>query len=220
MKYKSVFDIIGPIMIGPSSSHTAGVVKIGKLSRMLFGGDPKKANIYFYGSFAQTYKGHATDVAIVGGLLGFEPNDKRIRNSLEYAEKNGVEINFFSDNHEQQHPNTLMMELFDDKKTMRITGVSLGGGTVAITRINNFSIHISGELPALLVMHNDVYGVMASVLNKIAAHSINVAYMTTSRSDKGGEALMVIESDEKIDNDVVEAISKLDNIIWVKTLSM
>lgn len=221
MKYKSVFDIIGPIMIGPSSSHTAGVVKIGKIARILFGGSPEKATIYFYGSFAQTYRGHATDVAIVGGLLGFEPNDERIRESLEYAKNSGVDISFISNNTEQQsHPNTIMMELTKGNRTMKITGVSVGGGAISITRINSFSINLSGELPALLVMHKDLYGVIASVLNSIAAHKINIAYLTMSRSDKGGEALMVIESDEKISQALVDEISKLNNILWVNTLDI
>lgn len=220
MKYKSVFDIIGPIMIGPSSSHTAGVVKIGRLARLLFGGSPEKADIYLFGSFAQTYRGHATDVAIVGGLLGFDTNDERIRNAIDYATNQGIKIQFIPDNREQHHPNTLTLELYKGDKHMSITGVSLGGGAAAITQINSFPINLSGDLPTILVLHHDYYGVIASVAGTIAKHNINIANMNVSRSDKGGEALTIIESDEAIDETVIDEICNLDNILWAKIIKM
>lgn len=218
MKYKSVFDIIGPVMIGPSSSHTAGVVRIGRLAADLFGEPIQSALIQFYGSFSQTYHGHATDVAIVGGLLGFATDDKRIRNALDHAKEQNVSIEFVSSNEECKHPNTITMYLKNDKKSMKITGVSLGGGTVSITEINGFQINLSGENPSLLISHQDAYGVISSVTKIFADSEINIAQMEVSRSAKGEEALMIIESDQKISQSLVAALCEAKHVKWVKLI--
>lgn len=218
MKYKSVFDIIGPVMIGPSSSHTAGVVRIGRLAAELFGEPLESALINFYGSFSQTYRGHATDVAIVGGLLGFSTDDKRIRNALDYAKESHVNIEFVSCNEECKHPNTITMYLKNNHKSMKITGVSLGGGTVAITEINGFQINLSGENPSLLISHQDAFGAISSVTKIFADNEINIAHMEVSRSAKGEEALMIIESDQKINQNLVDNLCKAKHVKWVKLI--
>lgn len=218
MKYKSVFDIIGPIMIGPSSSHTAGVVRIGILAKELFGEEFQNALINFYGSFSQTYKGHATDVAIVGGLLGFQTDDKRIKDSIKIAKDLGLTIEFISSDEPVNHPNTLTMYLKNQRKTMKITGVSLGGGAVSITQINGFELHLSGENPTALISHNDAFGAISAVTKVFSDNEINIAHMEVSRSDKGGDALMIIESDQLISDELHQDLLRAKHVKWVKII--
>ncbi|MBU7591381.1 L-serine ammonia-lyase, iron-sulfur-dependent subunit beta [Metabacillus halosaccharovorans] len=214
MKYRSAFDIIGPIMIGPSSSHTAGAARIGRVARTLFGREPKKAIISLYGSFAKTYKGHGTDVAIVGGLLDFDTFDERIPQALQIAQKAGIEIEFIVENLVTDHPNTVRINLYDDKNhQMEIVGVSIGGGSIEITELNSFQLKLSGEYPAVLVVHQDKFGAISSVANILAKYELNIGHMEVSRKEKGNMAMMVIEVDQKIEDEVLKEIEKLPNII-------
>ncbi|WP_026559814.1 L-serine ammonia-lyase, iron-sulfur-dependent subunit beta [Bacillus sp. J37] len=214
MKFRSAFDIIGPIMIGPSSSHTAGAARIGRVARTLFGRKPKKAVISLYGSFAKTYKGHGTDVAIVGGLLDFDTFDERIPQALQIAQKAGIEIEFIVENLVTDHPNTVRINLYDDKNhQMEIVGVSIGGGSIEITELNSFQLKLSGECPAVLVVHQDKFGAISSVANILAKYELNIGHMEVSRKEKGNMAMMVIEVDQKIEDEVLKEIEKLPNII-------
>ncbi|MBU8878709.1 L-serine ammonia-lyase, iron-sulfur-dependent subunit beta [Bacillus sp. FJAT-29790] len=215
MKYRSAFDIIGPVMIGPSSSHTAGAARIGRVARTLFGSQPKKAVISLYGSFAKTYKGHGTDVAIVGGLLDFDTYDERIPSSLKLAEDAGMEIIFTIENTVTDHPNTVRINIYDDKKELEVVGISIGGGTIEITELNSFKLKLSGEHPAILVVHNDQFGVISAVTNIFAKYEINIGHMEVSRKEKGQMALMVIEVDQKIDQNVIAEIEKLPNVTQI-----
>lgn len=215
MKYKSVFDIIGPVMIGPSSSHTAGAARIGRMARSLFGREPKWVNIYLYGSFAQTYKGHGTDVAIVGGLLDFDTFDERIIESIKIAEHNGMEIKFIEEEAIMDHPNTAKIHLGDDEGELEIVGISIGGGKIEITEINGFDLRITGHDPAIIVLHHDRFGVIANVSNVLARHEINIGHMDVSRKEKGKLALMTIEVDQFIEDPVLDEISKLPNVLKV-----
>lgn len=215
MKYKSVFDIIGPIMIGPSSSHTAGAARIGRVARELFGREPKWANVYLYGSFAKTYKGHGTDVAIVGGLLDFDTFDERIKDSLNIANQKGMKIEFFEEDAITQHPNTARIHLGDDKGDLELVGISIGGGKIEIIELNGFELKLSGHHPAILVVHNDRFGAIANVSNVLAKYEINIGHMEVSRKEKGKIALMVIEVDQNIDQHVIDEIIKLPNILQV-----
>ncbi|MBL1225499.1 L-serine ammonia-lyase, iron-sulfur-dependent subunit beta [Enterococcus sp. BWR-S5] len=138
-KYKSAFDIIGPIMVGPSSSHTAGAVRIGKMARDLFRHTPRKLIVTFFGSFAETYKGHGTAVAIVAGVLGFETNDERIPDSLEIAEQQGVHVEFLVSRTPTDHANTVNLELIDNAEILNLTAISIGGGSIQLTEINHHS---------------------------------------------------------------------------------
>jgi L-serine dehydratase len=208
MKYRSVFDIIGPVMIGPSSSHTAGAARIGLLARKLFGKVPRKAIIHFYGSFAQTYKGHATDVAVVSGILGYASDDRRIPSALQIAQSAGLELSFMVEEAVPKHPNTVMIELERDEDRMQVVGVSIGGGLVQITQVDDFQLRLSGESPALLIFHQDAYGAIASVTQLLAFEQVNINHMEVSRSDKGKTALMVIETDTSVSADIVKLIAR------------
>ena len=202
-------------MIGPSSSHTAGAARIGRVARTLFARQPKKAEILLYGSFAKTYKGHGTDVAIVGGLLDFDTFDERIPTSLQLAEEAGMEVTFSVEEAVPEHPNTVRIKLSDDEKDLELVGISIGGGTIEITELNSFQLKLSGEHPAILVVHNDQFGVISSVTHILAQHEINIGHMEVSRKEKGKMALMVIEVDQKIAQDLIEDIEKLHHVTQV-----
>lgn len=215
MKFNSVFDIIGPVMIGPSSSHTAGAARIGKAARTLFGKQPKWAKIYLYESFAKTYKGHGTDFAITGGLLNFETDDPRMSDAFDIAHDHGMSIQFFEDSAKVDHPNTVRIVIGDDRANIELVGVSIGGGKVEITELNGFSLRLSGNHPAILVVHNDRSGAIASVTKILAKHGLNIGHMEVNRKDVGKEALMVIEVDENIESHVIHELKNADHIIQV-----
>ncbi|SFD86824.1 L-serine dehydratase [Bacillus sp. OV194] len=209
MKYKSVFDIIGPVMIGPSSSHTAGAARIGRVARHLFGRKPEYAHISFYGSFAKTYRGHGTDVAIVGGILDFDTFDTRIVDALSLAEEQGIDIKMTEEDALTDHPNTAKIILGDQNGKIQLVGVSIGGGKIEIVELNGFELKLSGNHPAMLIVHNDRYGAIAGVANILAKHQINIGHMRVSRKEKGQEALMIIEVDQNIDPVLIEEIESL-----------
>ncbi|MED3624265.1 L-serine ammonia-lyase, iron-sulfur-dependent subunit beta [Neobacillus thermocopriae] len=215
MKYRSVFDIIGPVMIGPSSSHTAGAARIGRVARSLFGREPKWANISFYGSFAQTYKGHGTDVAIVGGLLDFDTDDERIIHAIEIAKERGIKIRFIEEDAVPDHPNTARIIIGDHNGELELVGISIGGGKIEITELNGFELKLSGNHPAILVVHNDRFGAIASVANTLAKYEINIGHMEVSRKEKGKMALMTIEVDQNIDDNIIKELEELPNILKV-----
>ena len=215
MKFRSVFDIIGPVMIGPSSSHTAGAARIGRVARNLFDRDPKWAHISFYGSFAKTYKGHGTDVAIVGGLLDFDTFDERIKESLELARKKKMKITFREEEAVPEHPNTAKITVGDDDGELELVGISIGGGKIEIVELNGFKLRLSGHNPAILVVHDDRFGAIANVSNILAKHQINIGQMEVSRKEKGQMALMTIEVDHNLEDHVIAEITALPNITQV-----
>jgi L-serine dehydratase len=202
-------------MIGPSSSHTAGAARIGRVARTLFGREPKWVNISLYGSFAKTYRGHGTDVAIIGGILDYDTFDERIISSLEIAKKAGIEINFREEEAITDHPNTARVQIGDENGEFELVGISIGGGKIEITEINGFTLKLSGSNPAILVVHNDRYGAIASVSNVLAKHEINIGHMDVSRKEKGRIALMTIEVDQQINDELIQELTKLPNIINV-----
>lgn len=214
-KYQSVFEIIGPVMVGPSSSHTAGAVRIGQIARNIYGGDANKAKITFYGSFAHTYSGHGTDVAIVAGIMGMETFDSRIPIAFQVAEQAGLEIEIIADYDPVTFPNTCRIELSGDLEFVSIVGISVGGGTVQILQINDFNCHITGENPAVLVFHKDVKGRIAAVTNVIAEHEINVSHLEVSRKAKGKIALMIFQTDEAIAERCLTEIRNIPDILRV-----
>lgn len=219
MKYRSVFDIIGPIMIGPSSSHTAGAARIGRVARNIFGQEPKEIKIHFYGSFVETYRGHATDVAVIGGILDFDTHDLRIRDSIAIAKDMGIEIAFFQEEAVPVHPNTLKIILSRGDDIIEVEGISIGGGSISITKLNGFDLRLSGDYPTLLIMHNDKYGAIANVTNILTKYHINIGHMEVSRIEKGLTALMVIETDQVVDHEILKEISDKENIIKVILLN-
>ena len=212
MKYRSVFDIIGPIMVGPSSSHTAGAVRIGQLARSLFGHTPDRADIYFYGSFARTYRGHATDVAVLAGILGFQTHDTRIPHAFELAEKLGVAYQFHVEEAIPLHPNTVRILLTKGKHTLSVVGISIGGGLVQISQVDDFHLRLTGESPALLIFHQDAYGTIAAVTRLLAQEHINISHMEVSRAEKGQNALMIIETDQPVPEETLFFINEQPHI--------
>ncbi len=206
MKYRSVFDIIGPVMIGPSSSHTAGAVRIGQLARKLFGRQPEDAEFRLYGSFAHTYRGHATDVAALAGVLDLKTDDPRIPDAFALAREMGVRFTFIEEAAVPQNPNTLGIRLLADGAAIDVTGISIGGGMVQIIRVDGFDLRLTGESPALLIFHQDAYGVIASVTQILALSHINISHMEVSRNEKGREALMVIETDQQVPAEITGLI--------------
>jgi len=216
MPFTSVFDIIGPIMIGPSSSHTAGANRIGRAARNLFGRLPESVTVTLYGSFAKTYKGHGTDMAIVSGVLDFDTSDERIPNALSIAEEQGVRITFVTSEEESEHPNTARLTLRDKVGAIEVVGVSIGGGSIEIREVKQLDPNPAGRIPAMLVLHEDKHGAVANVTSLLAQHHINIGYMEVSRSGKGESALMAIELDQAVDVTVINRMHTLPHIkeVW------
>lgn len=210
MAFISVFEVIGPNMVGPSSSHTAGAASIARLAwRMMH---PKIKSVHFtlYGSFARTYQGHGTDRALLGGMMGFETDDVRIRDSFEIARKEGIEFSFTVNTVETDvHPNTVDMEIEDvEGRKLTVRGESIGGGKVRLTRIDGVKVMFTGEYHSLIVVHKDHPGVIANVTTILSKCHVNIAYLRVYRENKGGVAYMIIESDEEITQETVDAIEK------------
>lgn len=218
MKFNSVFDIIGPVMIGPSSSHTAGALRIAKVAKNLLDDNITWAKIYLYGSFAKTYKGHGTDLALAGGLLGFETDDSRMSESLKLAKEQGMEIIFYEDTAATDHPNTVRLQIGNEKNSIEVVGISIGGGKVQIIELNGFDLRLSGNHPAILVTHNDRSGAIASVTKILAKHHINIGHMEVNRKDVGKEALMVIEVDENVNAILLMELKQAEHIIHVSKI--
>lgn len=219
MKYNSVFDIIGPVMIGPSSSHTAGAARIGLAARNLFGKQPTWAKIYLYESFAKTYKGHGTDFALAGGLLGFDTDDERMSKALDIAKESDLQIKFIEDTSAVDHPNTARLVIGDDNDSLELVGISIGGGKVEITELNGFVLRLSGNHPAILIMHTDRFGAIASITKVLAKHEINIGHMEVNRKDVGKEALMVIEVDQNVEDAVLKEMEQADHILQIAKIS-
>jgi L-serine dehydratase len=212
----SIFDMIGPVMIGPSSSHTAGVVRIGNLARNFLGGNPEKAEILFYNSFARTFEGHGSDRAILAGLLGMKPDDERIRNSMEEAEKAGLQYKFRSiGNASTLHPNSIRLILEAGEKTVEVLGESLGGGIINIREVDGFTANINGQLYTLMVKAEDRKGTIAFIAEVISHDDCNIATMTVSRKGKNDLACQFIEIDSAMASLTVQYLQSLS---WIKQL--
>ena len=219
-RQRSVFDIVGPVMIGPSSSHTAGACRLGELARAIFGGTPARARIVLHGSFASTGMGHGTDLALVAGLIGMHPDDERIPHALELAKEAGIELEFAEQDLGDVHPNTAQFELMDaEGRRMCIRGSSLGGGDVVVTQIDHFAVELTGELPVLVVGHQDRPGEIAAVTSLLAESSVNIASMQVSRERRGANALMLIETDAEVDRVTAERIGRQPGVSSVRRVA-
>lgn len=209
----NVFDILGPVMIGPSSSHTAGAARIGLITRALLGQPAVRAHILLHGSFAKTYKGHGTDKAIIAGILGMKTDDERIRFSPQVAEKEGLEIEIETGELSDAHPNTALVTLTDKNgKTVSLRGSSVGGGNILVTQVNGMDVSITGQHTTLIILHRDAPGTIAAVTELVAEHGANICNFRLSRQTKGGQAVMTIEIDGSFTMDLNEEIKKLPNI--------
>lgn len=212
----SIFDILGPVMVGPSSSHTAGAVRIGLLGARVLGQTPKKATIYFHGSFAATGKGHGTDRAIIAGLLGMKADDMRIPNSFELAKEAGMEFCIQEKNIRNAHPNTAVLILEGESpKPLEIEAFSIGGGRIRVKKLDGVDVNFSGESNTLIVRNIDQPGHITQVASILSQKNINIATMQVFRNKRGGEAVMIVETDQIIPQNAIEWLETLDGIMKV-----
>jgi L-serine dehydratase len=210
----SVFDMIGPVMIGPSSSHTAGVVRIAKAAIKVLGGIPDEAEIIFYNSFARTYEGHGSDRAILAGLMDFNTDDKRIKESIEIATEKGLKYHFKSvGNASTLHPNSIRLELKRGDRTVEVLGESRGGGMINIAEVNGFKADFTANLHTIIIFAADVKGSIAFIADVIAHDDCNIATMSVSRKGKNDLACQVIEMDSGIKPVTFDYLKSLS---WIK----
>lgn len=215
----NVFDIIGPVMIGPSSSHTAGAARIGQIARQLLQDEPVAAQIVLYGSFAKTYKGHGTDKALIAGILGMTPDDARLRFSPQIARETGLEVTLSTGELPEGHPNTAVLTLTGRRGgTITVRGASIGGGNIVIDAINGMPVRISGQHPSLIVQHRDRPGVIAEVTDLLADRGVNICNFSLSRRQKGGVAVMTIEMDGGLDEALAAQVRALPDVMLCVTL--
>jgi len=208
MQNFGVFDIIGPRMVGPSSSHTAGAAKLGRMANRIAGGDVKKAHITLYESFATTGRGHGTDKAIVAGILGLLPDDPRLRYSMLLAQEAEIDVSVEWSDEPAEHPNTAKIELWGASgKETTVVGASIGGGNILVSEVNGMEMGFSGEYPTLIVRHTDMPGVINMVTLILAKEQINVAFMRVFRQGRRGGACMVIETDTPVNERVRQLIA-------------
>ena len=208
MSFISVFDVLGPNMIGPSSSHTAGACVMANLARKMLGAPLESVDFTLYGSFAKTYRGHGTDRALLGGMMGFQTDDTRIRDSFKIAEERGIGFRFIPNETETDvHPNTADMHMVGtDGRIMDVRGESLGGGKVRISRINGVDVDFSGEYSAVIVIQQDRPGVVAHITKVLSDRNVNIAFMRLFREAKGHTAYTIVESDGRLPEDAADRL--------------
>lgn len=217
----SIFDILGPVMVGPSSSHTAGAVRIGLIGRQLLGKQPQKALIYLHGSFAATGEGHGTDRAIVAGLLGMRPDDMRIPDSFNIAKELGMEFSIQKREIRGAHPNTVQMTLeAAGADSLKIQACSIGGGRIKVSKLDDIEVNFNAESNTLIVHNVDQPGHVAQVADILSQKKINIATMQLFRDKRGGYAVMVIETDQIIPAQALSWLENLDGIIKVTFLNV
>lgn len=206
----SMFDIIGPRMVGPSSSHTAGAARLGRVARRISGNDVASVIFVLYGSFAKTYKGHGTDRALMAGVLDMEPDNPNLGKSLEIARTSGLDYEFVVNDDDPPHPNTVKMIITDSwGKITEVVGCSVGGGNIKIIQINGLNVEFTGEYPTLIIRHIDRPGVIAEVTSLMVNFNINIAFMRVFRHSKGQDAFMIIETDNGISKKVIAQVKAL-----------
>lgn len=215
----SLLDIIGPVMVGPSSSHTAGACRIGLFARALLGGPPERALAELHGSFARTGQGHGTDRALAGGLLGLRPDDERLRDSLDLAARAGLELTFQNAKlRGEHHPNTVRLTLWRGERKVMIVGSSIGAGRILITAIDDFPVEITGTLPTLVIVAADQPGAVAAITTTLAAEGGNIATIKVFRRRKGGHAIHIYELDEPVGADALAALLALPRVESVRAI--
>lgn len=220
MHKDSIFNILGPVMIGPSSSHTAGAERIGRAAKTIFGKSIKAARFFLHGSFATTYRGHGTDRALVAGILGMETDDERIRESFEIAEAQGIAVTFEPADLGDVHPNTVEVQLTGvEGETITVRGSSVGGGSIRITAIDGEPVDFDGSLPVLILKHKDQQGMISRITFAIAMQGINIANLKVTRESKGQTATTIVESDTVVPQGAVDEIASLEGVISVRAVA-
>ena len=218
MKNYGTFDILGPIMIGPSSSHTAGAARLGKVSKNIVREGFNKVTFYLHGSFAETYQGHGTDRALVAGILGMEPSDEGIINALETAEDKNIQVVFKEANLGYVHPNTVKILFeYEDGDSFYTIGSSIGGGSIVINNIDGIEIQFAGDHPTLIIKYADTKGAISRITSIIAQGEVNIASMKVTRDE--AIATMVLEADSTIDNKTIDNINNLTEVMNVISIN-
>lgn len=213
----SVFDIVGPIMIGPSSSHTAGACRIGKTALKIAGGGFTRVDFYLHGSFAKTYKGHGSDKALVGGVLGFEPDDPRIRDSFDYAKERGLSYSFIPMDLGKVHPNTVRIVMtYPDGHEFAIQGSSIGGGNIIINEIDGNQVSYKGKKPTILASYPEQKGVIAFISNVLYDEGYNIDSMQTIKNDD--QVMLIVELNEKLRPGIFDKMKMGRNFDFLKYL--
>jgi L-serine dehydratase len=211
----SLLDIIGPVMVGPSSSHTAGACRLALLARGLVGGTPERARVELHGSFARTGEGHGTDKALVGGLMGFRPDDDRLRTALEIAAREGLDYRFEKTTiSDEAHPNTVRMTIERGDRSAQMVGSSLGAGRVMVTEIDGYPVEVTGNYHTIVLIAEDVKGSVARIATLLADDGLNIATLRLTRKRRGGDAFMVIELDELPEERVGQHLRALSWVRW------
>ncbi len=217
----SIFEVVGPIMIGPSSSHTAGAAKLARIARNIVNEPFKKVIFGLHGSFAMTYKGHGTDRALVAGVLGLYEDDEALADSFELAKQQGLEYEFEQINLENVHENTVKISfILEDGSSYYVIGSSIGGGQILITNINGFRTEFTAQYSTIVINHYDKKGIISEVSAILANNYINIATMRLSRNARGEEAFCIIETDDVIPHHVKESMEELENIIQVQVINV
>ncbi|MGD9581104.1 MAG: L-serine ammonia-lyase, iron-sulfur-dependent subunit beta [Vampirovibrionia bacterium] len=217
MKYISLFDIIGPTMVGPSSSHTAGAIRIGNIAREILGETPQKVNFTLYNSFAKTGKGHGTDKGLLGGVLGFNVSDSRIKDAYSIAQNDGVEFSFEYKTSSSRHSNAVDIELVGNE-TVYVSGNSVGAGEIEITQIDGFKVSLQGDLPTIIVLYKDQPGMISKITNLIQKEEINIASLHCDRQAKGDVAFVSICLDVVVPERVIASIAEIKKVYLVKSI--
>ena len=213
MKEYSCFDILGPVMVGPSSSHTAGACRLGGIARLVAGGNVKSVKFLLHGSFARTYKGHGTDRALLAGVLGMRPDDERLPEAFTLAKEAGVEYSYEPTDLGDVHPNTVRIEITSSTgHVTTLVGSSTGGGAVLVTQVDDMPVEFTGDYNTLITMHLDRPGVVSRVTNGLAAYDVNIAFMRVYRRERGALSCMVIESDQPIPNELAAYLVRMPGI--------
>lgn len=217
----NIFDILGPVMVGPSSSHTAGAVRIGYVAKCLLQDELCNVKILFHGSFATTGIGHGTDRAVIAGLLGMHPDDMRIPDSFSYAQKAGLSFGFDQIDLRDAHPNTVILEMEGRSgRNLKIQASSLGGGRIMVNQIDGIDVNFNAEKPTLIVHNLDQPGHVAEVTSMLSHKCVNIATMQLYRDKKGGYAVMVIETDQSVPTDAIKWLEHLEGVIKVTYINL
>jgi len=214
------FDILGPIMIGPSSSHTAGAARLAKIAAVIAGSNLVKVDFLLHGSFAKTYRGHGTDRALVAGILGMDPWDEKLKDSLEIAKQNGLSIAFKEADLGDVHPNTVKFHMTKKSgRVISVVGSSIGGGSIVITEVDGQKVQFTGEYPTLIINHMDKPGMISKITTLMYEENINIAFMRVFRSQKGFKATMVFETDEPVTDGIIHKIDAIGDVNSIKAIN-
>lgn len=214
----SLLDMIGPVMIGPSSSHTAGACRLGLVAHHLLGEPPRAATIGLHASFAKTGRGHGTHLALIAGLLGFTPDNERLPQAFQEAEGAGLQFEFKDVDLGDVHPNTARIKLRGDTQELTVQGSSTGGGVIHVTHVQGLGVNVSGASPTVLVRYADTIGMIARIASTIAADGVNIATLTCTRETRGGQALLAVELDQPLSPQALAFLNHWPDTNWVRLL--